>query len=122
MIGARPSHGVSSTQRPGEPGLPNGRIKSPQPHRGSDRIIAGWDRFGPDPAPSVLLILGISTMRQEPPTRLSPEHYRAWAFPAFRYSDLIWLYLRDGARSATAAVHRFPAGISAVDGLASRGS
>jgi len=26
----------------------------------------------------------------------SPEDYRGWSFPAFKYTDLIWLYLRDG--------------------------
>ena len=34
-------------------------------------------------------------MPRAPPIRSAPEHYRAWSFPAFRYSDLIWLYLRD---------------------------
>lgn len=27
---------------------------------------------------------------------LSADHYRAWAFPAFSYSDIVWLWLRDG--------------------------
>lgn len=30
---------------------------------------------------------------------LSAGHYRDWAFPAFRYSDIIWLYLRDNLKS-----------------------
>ncbi len=48
---------------------------------------------------ALLLLLGY--LRYAPGTAYSQsaDAYRDWAFPAFRYSDLIWLYLRDGLGS-----------------------
>ena len=51
---------------------------------------------GPYLVAVVALLLGYLHYQSGTPYSLSPDHYRAWAFPAFRYSDLIWLYLRDG--------------------------
>lgn len=45
---------------------------------------------------AVLLLLGFLHYAPGTAYSLSAEHYRAYSFPAFRYSDLIWLYLRDG--------------------------
>jgi len=95
MIGLRPANGLSRRQRPNEADLPNGRVKSSQRVPGNERIVAGWSRFGPYLVSSVLLILGYLHYAPGTAYSLSAEHYRAWSFPAFRYSDLIWLYLRD---------------------------
>jgi hypothetical protein len=43
-----------------------------------------------------LLLLGYLHYAPGAVYSLSAQHYRTWSFPAFRYSDLIWLYLRDG--------------------------
>ena len=95
MIGARRSHRTFSTQRLGQPGEPNGRIKSSRPYRDNQRIVARWIQYGPYLVSLVLLILGYLHYAPGSAYSLSAEHYRAWSFPAFRYSDLIWLYLRD---------------------------
>src|SRR5215204_456156 len=95
MIGARRSHRTFSTQRLGQSGEPNGRIKSSRPYRDTQRIVARWIQYGPYLVSSVLLILGYLHYAPGTAYSLSAEHYRAWSFPAFRYSDLIWLYLRD---------------------------
>src|SRR5215207_3557292 len=95
MIGSRPSQGLSGSRRPDETGVPNGRIKAPQWIPENEQIVAGWSRFGPYLVASMLLILGYLHYAPGAAYSLSAEHYRAWAFPAFRYSDLIWLYLRD---------------------------
>jgi uncharacterized membrane protein len=55
-----------------------------------------WTTYGPYLVASVLLGLGHLYYAAGTVYSLSDEHYRTWAFPAFRYSDLIWLYLRDG--------------------------
>ncbi len=60
----------------------------------------GWQRLGPYFLALCWLIAGWVHYSPGTAYSLSAEHYRAWAFPAFRYSDIIWLYLRDnlGAR------------------------
>lgn len=60
-------------------------------------------RWGPPLVAALLLLLGYIHYAPGTAYSLSAEHYRAWSFPAFRYSDLIWLYLRDGL-----ADHRIP--------------
>src|SRR5687767_11762092 len=95
MIRSRSSHGLSSSRRPDETGVSNGRVKAPRWIPDNDRIVAGWSRFGPYLVSSLLLILGYLHYAPGTAYSLSAEHYRAWSFPAFRYSDLIWLYLRD---------------------------
>jgi len=44
---------------------------------------------------SVLLILGYLHYAPGAAYSLSDNAYRVYSFPAFRYSDIIWLYLRD---------------------------
>ncbi|HLL50278.1 MAG TPA: glycosyltransferase 87 family protein, partial [Thermomicrobiales bacterium] len=60
------------------------------------RLVAVWSRFGPYVVSSILLLLGYLHYAPGAVYSLSAQHYRTWSFPAFRYSDLIWLYLRDG--------------------------
>ena len=67
-----------------KPNAPGGSLKR--------RLVA----CGPYLVATISLVLGYLHYRTGTPFSLSPDHYRAWAFPAFRYSDLIWLYLRDG--------------------------
>jgi hypothetical protein len=62
----------------------------------AERCRATLVAVGPFLVAAVSLILGYLHYGAGTPYSLSPDHYRAWAFPAFRYSDLIWLYLRDG--------------------------
>ena len=106
-------------RRPGARVCPQPRLqrnRSPLPSRGAPPAPRGpsWpllDRFPPladlasrgrtwPGAPyavsTLLLLLGF--LRYAPGTAYSQsaDAYRDWAFPAFRYSDLIWLYLRDG--------------------------
>jgi hypothetical protein len=50
---------------------------------------------------------------------LSPDHYRAWAFPSFRYSDIIWLYLRDGLERRPIPYVDYPLEYPPLTGLAS---
>jgi hypothetical protein len=95
MIGSRPVQDVSSATRQGEPSVPNGRMQITQRSPALDRIVVSWGRFGPYLVSSLLLILGYLHYAPGAAYSLSAEHYRAWSFPAFRYSDLIWLYLRD---------------------------
>ncbi|MDQ3467919.1 MAG: hypothetical protein M3411_06745, partial [Chloroflexota bacterium] len=44
---------------------------------------------------TVLLVLGYLHYVPGTAYSLSDTAYRVYAFPAFRYSDIIWLYLRD---------------------------
>jgi len=66
----------------------------------SRRTVGGVKRSllaaGPYLVATLSLLLGYLHYQSGTPYSLSPDHYRAWAFPAFRYSDVIWLYLRDG--------------------------
>jgi hypothetical protein len=62
----------------------------------SQVIVAAWQQVGPFVLSTVLLLLGYVYYLPGTEYSLSAEHYRDWAFPAFRYSDLVWLYLRDG--------------------------
>ncbi|MCC6313981.1 MAG: hypothetical protein IT337_08190, partial [Thermomicrobiales bacterium] len=50
---------------------------------------------------------------------LSPDLYRRWAFPAFRYSDIIWLYLRDDLASRPRPYIDYPLEYPPLTGLAS---
>ncbi|MGH2603483.1 MAG: glycosyltransferase 87 family protein, partial [Dehalococcoidia bacterium] len=59
-------------------------------------LWARLTRSGPYLVATILLILGYFHYREGAFYSLSERFYRAWAFPEFRYSDLIWLYLRDG--------------------------
>jgi hypothetical protein len=78
------------------PRSPNGKSRLGRASPIPARIAALWTRFGPSLVSSLLLLLGYLHYAPGAAYSLSAEHYRAWAFPAFRYSDLIWLYLRDG--------------------------
>lgn len=59
-------------------------------------LLALWRKYGPYLIAMLYLILGYLHYAPGADYSLSAERYRAWAFPAFRYSDLIWLFLRDG--------------------------
>lgn len=70
------------------------------PSRALLAFATGWQQLGPYLLTLFWLIAGYLHFAPGTAYSLSAEHYRAWAFPAFRYSDIIWLYLRDnlGAR------------------------
>ena len=95
MIATQPSDSLANTSVPSGTGADNQRQDSPRKRPTNARMITTWGWFGPYVVSSILLLLGY--LRYAPGTAysLSEQHYRAWSFPAFRYSDLIWLYLRD---------------------------
>lgn len=51
--------------------------------------------LGPLVVTGVLLALGYARYAPGTAYDQSADAYRDWAFPAFKYSDIIWLYLRD---------------------------
>lgn len=65
------------------------RVKSAEQWR------EGWLKFGPYLVALILLGLGYRHYAPGAAYSLNADAYRAWAFPAFRYSDIIWMYLRD---------------------------
>ncbi|MBW3631972.1 MAG: hypothetical protein KY456_02980, partial [Chloroflexi bacterium] len=73
----------------------DGRRGSRHEYLADARLVLLWTRFGPYVVSSILLLLGYLHYMPGTAYSLSEQHYRAWSFPAFRYSDLIWLYLRD---------------------------
>lgn len=76
-----------------------------------------WTRYGPFVIASALLLLGYRQYAPGAAYSFSAEHYRAWSFPAFRYSDLIWLYLRDGLDSRGIPYIDFPLEYPPLTGL-----
>ncbi len=58
-------------------------------------LFSGLRRYGPYLLAILWLVAGYVHYAPGTAYSLSADHYRAWAFPAFRYSDIIWLYLRD---------------------------
>lgn len=60
------------------------------------RVLHWWRTLGPFALALAWLIAGYFHYAPGAAYSLSAAHYRAWSFPAFRYSDIIWLYLRDG--------------------------
>jgi len=66
-----------------------------------------------------LLLLGYVHYAPGAAYSLSAEHYRAYAFPAFRYSDLIWLYLRDGLADRPIPYLDYPLEYPVLTGLLS---
>src|SRR5687768_4023057 len=119
MIGSQPRQNLSGTRTPEEPGEPNGRIRALQRSPANDRMLAGWSQFGPYLVSSVLLILGYLHYAPGTAYSLSAEHYRAWSFPAFRYSDLIWLYLRDELERRPLPYIEYPLEYPPLTGLVS---
>lgn len=93
MISTKPAKDSSHSLTPPSP---NGRFGLFHGATQSNRITQVWGQLGPYLVASFLLILGYFHYAPGTAYSLSAEHYRAWSFPAFRYSDLIWLYLRDG--------------------------
>ena len=87
---------LAKTLVPAEPGADNGRHDAPRHSPENAWLVGFWNRFGPYVVSSILLLLGYVHYTPGTAYSLSADHYRAWSFPAFRYSDLIWLYLRDG--------------------------
>ncbi|HEU5431624.1 MAG TPA: glycosyltransferase 87 family protein, partial [Thermomicrobiales bacterium] len=60
------------------------------------RLRRLWRIFGPYLIAVAYLALGYLHYAPGTAYSLSAAAYRSWSFPAFRYSDIIWLYLRDG--------------------------
>ncbi|MCC7022173.1 MAG: hypothetical protein IT338_05065 [Thermomicrobiales bacterium] len=88
---------MSVSERPGDMaagGPPS--ADTPKPRDCRQRLWALISRVGPLVVAAISLVLGYLHYAPGAAYSLSNERYRAWAFPAFRYSDLIWLYLRDG--------------------------
>ncbi|MFM9106676.1 MAG: glycosyltransferase 87 family protein [Chloroflexota bacterium] len=67
----------------------------------------------------VLLVAGFFRYLPGTAYSQSPELYRAWAFPAFRYSDIIWLYLRDGLAAHPIPYLTYPLEYPPLTGLLS---
>jgi hypothetical protein len=65
------------------------------------------------------LVLGYRHYSPGTAVSLSGDHYRAWAFPLFRYSDVIWLYLRDRLDSRPIPYVDFPLEYPPLTGVAS---
>lgn len=86
------------------------------------RVQQLWQELGPFIVASLLLILGYLHYSPGAAYSLSAEHYRAWAFPAFRYSDIIWLYLRDGLESRPIPYIDYPLEYPPLTGLLSWGA
>ena len=95
MIAGLPPATLPRAPGPVDSEPPNGRHDLAHENPAVARLIAVWSRFGPYGVSSILLVLGYLHYSPGAAYSLSAEHYRAWSFPAFRYSDLIWLYLRD---------------------------
>ncbi|MFN8664658.1 MAG: hypothetical protein U0075_22455, partial [Thermomicrobiales bacterium] len=70
-----------------------------QPEWGALRPALRWQRLAPYLVALFWLVAGFVHYSPGTAYSLSAEHYRDWAFPAFRYSDIIWLYLRDNLRA-----------------------
>ncbi len=84
---ATPGEGSAVTK------TPRGSRAAPAAGRAMPALVM---RYGPYLVASILLVLGYIHYSEGAFFSLSERYYRAWAFPEFRYSDLIWLYLRDG--------------------------
>lgn len=82
-------------------------------------LVAWWRALGPYLVAGVLLGLGYLHYLPGVAYRLSPDAYRDWAFPAFRYSDVIWLYLRDHLQSRPVPYVDFPLEYPPLTGLLS---
>lgn len=76
-------------------------------------------RFGPYLVTTVLLLLGYLHYGEGAFYSLSDRFYRNWAFPEFRYSDLIWLYLRDGLAQQPIPYLDYPLEYPPLTGLVS---
>ncbi|HEU0114168.1 MAG TPA: glycosyltransferase family 87 protein, partial [Thermomicrobiales bacterium] len=107
---------------------PNGHIadgveRAAAPAPGSSGIAARWRRWrrigGPYLIALVYLALGYLHYAPGTAYRLSAAAYRAWSFPAFQYSDIIWLYLRDGLQSRPIPYVDYPLEYPPLTGLIS---
>ena len=67
------------------------------PFRATPAMLS-WRTVGPYLVAMIWLIAGYLHYSAGTAYSLSAAHYRDWAFPAFRYSDIVWLYLRDNLR------------------------
>lgn len=74
---------------------------------------------GPYIVSAILLLAGFFHYLPGVDYSRSPDHYRAWAFPAFRYSDIIWLYLRDGLAGRPIPYLQYPLEYPPLTGLLS---
>ncbi|MDQ2651488.1 MAG: glycosyltransferase 87 family protein, partial [Chloroflexota bacterium] len=92
-------------------------------HRGAGPLLRSfaprWRRFGPYLLTLLWLIAGYVHYSPGTAYSLSAEHYRAWAFPAFRYSDVIWLYLRDNLSARSVPYLHYPLEYPPLTGLLS---
>jgi len=78
-----------------------------------------WSALGPYLVATIWLVLGYLHYAPGTAYRLSAEAYRQWAFPAFAYSDIIWLWLRDGLASRPVPYVDYPLEYPPLTGLAS---
>ncbi len=95
MTATRPAISLAANSVPAGIDSDNGRHDPRHEHLANARLVLLWTRFGPYVVSLILLLLGYLHYAPGTAYSLSEQHYRAWSFPAFRYSDLIWLYLRD---------------------------
>jgi len=98
---------------------PARRRPGPSLAGGRAALAAWWRGWGPCLVASVLLVAGFFRYLPGTAYSLSPEHYRNWAFPAFRYSDIIWLYLRDGLAGRPVPYLDYPLEYPPLTGLVS---
>ena len=89
-----------------------------------DRARAARARLAAHPAApfavaALLLVAGYLRYAPGVAYSQSPAAYRDWAFPAFRYSDLIWLYLRDGLADRPVPYLDYPLEYPVLTGLLS---
>ena len=78
-----------------------------------------WRIWGPYLVALVYLALGYLHYAPGTAYRLSAAAYRAWSFPAFQYSDIIWLYLRDGLQGRPIPYVDYPLEYPPLTGLIS---
>jgi len=93
------------------PGRPSGRWAHEA--RAAARVA------GPLLVAALLLTLGYLHYAPGAHYSLSETAYRAYAFPAFRYSDIIWLYLRDGLAARPIPYLDYPIEYPPLTGLLS---
>ena len=84
-----------------------------------ERLRRRWSAWGPYALTVFWLVLGYLHYAPGTAYRLSAEAYRQWAFPAFAYSDIIWLWLRDGLGGRPVPYVDYPLEYPPLTGLAS---
>ena len=113
-----PRETLPQDRRPAEAAPADPITAKPTP---GNRFAAWWRTLGPYLVACVLLGLGYLHYLPGVAYRLSPDAYRDWAFPAFRYSDIVWLYLRDHLQSRPVPYVDYPLEYPPLTGLLSYG-